>query len=388
MAVPDAVYHVTVFGTNSCGSGSASEPVRVDTTSPEPVTGIVLQEIGPFVELRNTGASSINLGGWQLYGSSGFEQRVAHGTRIDDLTFLRPGCSLLIGDSALEAGVPPEFRMPPSFGFSTSLALAMSNGRLVDQVGREPDGEAAYAPPFFEGTLLAPVASVRLSDTRSYSRAGADTGDNRLDFAIASPPTPMNLGACRGIPVAPFAVTGNVAGSSVTLMWQWMSGGVDVEGFQIEAGSASRLANLAVVRVPVSTRSMRFDAVPPGTYYVRIRSFVGGNQSAAPNDITVIVCGGPCVEPPGSVTQLTSQVNNREVRLSWNKPTTGAIPTGYVVEAGTQPGLADTAQFPTGSTATFVVVSSVPRGGYYVRVRATSGTTLGAPSTDIVVIVQ
>jgi hypothetical protein len=68
-------------------------------------------------------------------------------------------------------------------------------------------------------------------------------------------------------------------------------------------------------------------------------------------------------------------------------PSSGPAPDGYVVEAGTAAGLANLAVFPTGSIAPFVLVVDVPRGAYFVRVRATRGGALGPPSNEIVVIV-
>jgi hypothetical protein len=57
------------------------------------------------------------------------------------------------------------------------------------------------------------------------------------------------------------------------------------------------------------------------------------------------------------------------------------------VEAGSASGLSNLAQFATGSTAEFIIVSGVPPGTYFVRVRAVSGSAIGGPSNEVVIVV-
>ena len=71
----------------------------------------------------------------------------------------------------------------------------------------------------------------------------------------------------------------------------------------------------------------------------------------------------------------------RTVTLSWTRPT--ELVTGVVVEAGTDPGLANIASFST--TGDSLVVHSVPPGRYFVRVRARNDIGLGVASNEIVV---
>jgi hypothetical protein len=58
-----------------------------------------------------------------------------------------------------------------------------------------------------------------------------------------------------------------------------------------------------------------------------------------------------------------------------------------VLEAGLSPGASNAAVMPVGMQ-TVLGVSAVPRGVYYVRVRAASGSTLSAPSNEVVVVVR
>ena len=74
------------------------------------------------------------------------------------------------------------------------------------------------------------------------------------------------------------------------------------------------------------------------------------------------------------------------VTFSWAAPLDGS-PTGYLVEAGSMPGLSNLAVFSSGSAATTLTVTHVPRGTYYVRLRAVNALGAGPPSFDTVVVV-
>ena len=72
-----------------------------------------------------------------------------------------------------------------------------------------------------------------------------------------------------------------------------------------------------------------------------------------------------------------------EVTLTWGA---AAPVSSYVVEAGSATGLANLAQFDTGTTATSLTVNA-PGGVYFVRVRARNGVSTGPPSNEVVVTV-
>ena len=61
----------------------------------------------------------------------------------------------------------------------------------------------------------------------------------------------------------------------------------------------------------------------------------------------------------------------------------GYAATGYVIEAGSAPGLSDLATLPVGNVTRFV--TTPPPGVYYVRVRAINGRGPSGPSNEIVV---
>ena len=75
--------------------------------------------------------------------------------------------------------------------------------------------------------------------------------------------------ACT-VPGPPAALQSRVAGSRVSLSWQSPTG-APPDAHVVEAGSASRLANLATLPLAGSATSFATDA-PPGRYFVRVRA--------------------------------------------------------------------------------------------------------------------
>lgn len=168
------------------------------------------------------------------------------------------------------------------------------------------------------------------------------------------------------------AVTWN--GTVATLAWNPGSGATT---YYIEAGSVPGATDLARIEVGAVTR-YAVD-VPPGTYYVRVRAASASGVSGPSNEIVVQGRGAP--ERP---TSLSASGSNGVVDLRWFAPTAGAQPTGYVIEAGSAPGLANLATLQVG-LQTRLVVTDVPPGVYYVRVRALNARGTSPASNEITV---
>ena len=180
-------------------------------------------------------------------------------------------------------------------------------------------------------------------------------------------------------PQAPTLLPPNVVGATVNLGWTANAAGSPATLFQLHAGSAPGLSDIAIVTVPAAPQA--FTAVaPPGTYYVRLFALNSAGASAASNEITVVVGGaGPCVAP-GAPTGLAATVVAGGVTLRWNAPTTGGAPVGYVLVVGSTTGAANLGTFAVGLTTT--VTAPAPPGPYYVRVVATNACGNSAPSAE------
>jgi predicted phage tail protein len=167
-------------------------------------------------------------------------------------------------------------------------------------------------------------------------------------------------------------------GTVATLSWNPGSGATT---YYVEAGSVTGAADLARIEVGPATR-FSVD-VPPGTYFVRVRAASASGVSGPSNEIVLQGRGGP--ERP---TSLSATVSNRStVELRWFAPTSGPQPTGYLIEAGSAPGLANLATLRVGPQTRFVT-TNVPRGDYYVRVKALNARGASAPSDEIIVRIR
>lgn len=98
--------------------------------------------------------------------------------------------------------------------------------------------------------------------------------------------------------------------------------------------------------------------------------------------------------PPAQPTNLTFAVTGSTLVLNWFEPCRGfAIacasgePQSYIIEAGTANGLADLANFDTGSAATSLGIPNVPEGTYFVRVRTSNFFGISPPSNQVTITV-
>ena len=88
---------------------------------------------------------------------------------------------------------------------------------------------------------------------------------------------------------------------------------------------------------------------------------------------------------PGAPLSLTGLASGNTVTLNWSAPTTGGIPTSYMLEAALVPG--GTALTSINVPTTSLTVPGVPNGTYYVRVRGVNADGTGAPSNEVALVV-
>ncbi len=157
-----------------------------------------------------------------------------------------------------------------------------------------------------------------------------------------------------------------VSGSTVTVGWTPPATGPAPLGYQLEAGSAPGIADLAVL--PTASTLLTFPGIPAGTYFVRVRSLGSGGASSPSNEAVVVVGSGGCTGPPPAPGQLVSAVNGRIVTLAWTVAATANGPASIVIEAGSAPGLANLAVVAVDGGLRTITVEAPP-GVYYVRLR-------------------
>jgi len=202
---------------------------------------------------------------------------------------------------------------------------------------------------------------------RAANAAGVSASSNEVRFSVGKRlRTPGNLAV-------------NWTGTTATLSWTAPAAdGADevATSYVIEAGTSPGSSNVGTMNVG-NTTTIRAD-VPSGTYYVRVRALNDLGESDASDDVEVRAPGAP-----HAPTSLVSRGSSGDVNLTWSAPNGGRSPAGYVIEAGSAPGLTDLAILDVGNVTSFT--TTAPPGVYYVRVRAVNDRGTSAPSNEVVV---
>lgn len=216
-------------------------------------------------------------------------------------------------------------------------------------------------------TLPAGLYYVRVFAENEF---GSSPASNEVSFRLA-PLTP---------PGPPRALGYAVTGTTVMLAWQPPASGGAPDGYFVEAGTAPGATNV-LSGTPAYSNSARFDGVPLGRYYVRVRARNRVGVSAPSNEASFMVIG--CVAPPPAPQSLQSWKTGTTVALAWSAVSDpGAT---YRLEAGSAPGAANLLNLSVGAAT--AVSTPVPPGTYYVRVRAVTACGVGAASPEVLVSV-
>ena len=186
-------------------------------------------------------------------------------------------------------------------------------------------------------------------------------------------------GATLAPPGVPANLNSLVSGSTVTITWSAPVTGGAPTAYQLQAGSAQGLTNIAAV--PVAGTALVVPGVPNGVYYVRVVAGNAAGISAPTADHVIRV--GPA--PPGAPRNLTASASaGGNVAITWLPPSSGGPPSSYLLLAGHTPG-ATTYQIPVNGTG--LAGSGIPAATYYVRVVAVNAAGISAASNEVALVV-
>ena len=105
---------------------------------------------------------------------------------------------------------------------------------------------------------------------------------------------------------------------------------------------------LATFQTGNSSTTITVNGVLPGRYYVRLAAQAGSVRTSPSNEVVVGV-GQSCDVPPAP-SALSVTATGSSASFEWDAPA-GSI-AGYVIEAGSAPGLANLATLATSGAAT------------------------------------
>ncbi|HMF99349.1 MAG TPA: fibronectin type III domain-containing protein [Vicinamibacterales bacterium] len=227
-------------------------------------------------------------------------------------------------------------------------------------------------------TLVA-GAGVFFVRVRASNGTTAGEPSNEIVVTVATNPSDR--------PSAPSNLTASVSNSAVTLTWLPPGGGSAPTEYIIQAGSSPTLANLANFATGSAATSYTATGVGAGTYFVRVLASNAAGVGPPSNEVVITIASvQPCSAPPGQPSSFVAFATGSTVTLQWGA--SAGSPTSYVIEAGSQSGLADVATFDTGSVATSLSVPGVGANTYFVRVRAKNPCGVSLPSRESAVTVR
>lgn len=202
---------------------------------------------------------------------------------------------------------------------------------------------------------------------------------NVLGSSAFSGWAPLTVAPCTA-PGAPTNVAYTTADNLVSFTWTPPASGV-TQGYNFYAGSAPGLTDIGGLALGPETGFGGLAAY--GTYFVRVaaRNSCAVGPVSSP-DLRVVIA--PCTAPPTPPSGLTFTRSGNLVTLNWNAPTTGNLPSRYVILAGSAPGVTDLAAFATTDNARSFQTTAPP-GRYFVRVLSRNNCGDSGASNEVVI---
>lgn len=224
------------------------------------------------------------------------------------------------------------------------------------------------------------VLIARATSANASSVELVDTVANQVTTVFVDSPFPTGV-AVGGCSVVGVAAVRDVA--AVNCAWTDFTTRVA----RTELVHFDTLQRRTLTAVP-ETASMHFS--PDGATAI----VVGGSRlqlldiaaDAVLAQVAAPVGGVGVAFPPMAPAGLIAIDCGACVNLSWTLPPQSPVATGYLLEAGTGPGLSNIGTLGLGPT-TRLDIPRVPPGRYYARVRATNYTGTGPASNEVVITV-
>jgi hypothetical protein len=247
-------------------------------------------------------------------------------------------------------------------GITTNAAVLANGGVAVAAIG---------------STATSRTFSVTLTPVTGATGTGGVTLTAADGVATATRTVQLSVAATLGAPDPPTTMTATVSGASLQLSWTPATTGAAATGFAVAVGTAPGATTLPVQTTAATSIAI---AVPSsGTYYARVQAMnAAGSSIASPEAEAIVSLTGGA---PGRTPRPRAWTSGRALFMEWDPPSGGDPVTGYVLEAGSAPGLANLAVLPLSAVRSFS--TGVPVGTFWLRVRAVNAAGTGDPSEDV-----
>ena len=368
----------TVF---DAGSGATTGALAFVVADPQgtPVT-LTASSSNPTVIPQNrvqvtapnaTGNASVTVSSIGQYGTSTITLTASDGTLSSTSSFVVtvspsgvPGPPQQLGVTVMRNRVTFTWQPPVTASEEPVASYRLEAGYAPGQTAAVLS--AGSAQTF---TVFAAPDGVFFVRLRALTAAGASAPSNEVQFATGQAAPPLS----------PLALLATVQNTTVTMQWTENPQGPGITGYQVRAGSAPGLTDISVATLPPTART--FNAVaPPGTYYVRVVAVNAAGTGVASNEAVIVAQPGTCTIPAVPTGVVASALPGR-LTLQWNAPASGAIPTTYIVHAGSTSGGTDRGG--VGLPGALTTASGiVPRGPYFIRMFATNACGASGPSLE------
>ena len=322
--------------------------------------------------------------GYRLYygtASGNYQWSLDAGNQTSAPVNLTPGSAYYMSvrayNSRYEFG-PPSSEATINLGTPTSAPTAQiqavlqsANTALVSW--QTTNATSASINGAAVGTSGSQTVTVTATTTFTIVATGAGGATARASATVSPTKTPG--------PPAPASLTAGVAGPKVTLNWNPGSGGTPATEYLLYVSTDSGGQNVVDGHSLGDVLTIS-GSLPNGRYYARVRARNAAGTSISSNQVSFIV-GKTLVAP----TEFAVTWSGTTATLRWKATAADSLedtPTGYVLEAGSNPGLSDVGAVNVGNVTS--VSGEVSAGTYYVRVRSVNALGTSHVTTDIALI--
>lgn len=304
---------------------------------------------------------------------------------------LVPGLTLAAGETVLDTDqdgtqtvfVGVDAASGPFIGVADSALEDITRWTVGTDVASRPSAAVAWSGGVvYSGVEWDVETGLPLEGSATWVRPVAiETGllelADRPDGPDGPAITRFHAAAEGNARTAPRDLTVQYSGTEAYLTWRPPARG-EVDSYIVRAGGVSGERTLADFDTGSVATTLHARA-PEGVYFVRVHARHGAEISGPSNEVSFALVPLGCNAPPRAPGALSGTTSGGAVSLRWGAAINAA---SYVIEAGSQPGLADIAVLGMGPRLELQV--GAPAGRYVVRARGVNNCGRGAASNEVI----